>query len=316
MLFIQNLLAAGVVRGTPLLLAALGELFAERSGILNLGVEGMMLLGAAVGFKITAATDHIVLGFILAVVASAMLALLHAVISISLRGDQVVSGLGLGFFGMGLASIIGADCVGLGNVPRLKNYPIPMLSAIPVLGPIFFVHNGLVYLGYILIFLAWFYLFHTRWGLQLRAVGERPASADAQGINVAWYRYTHCGFGGAMAGLAGSSLSLAITPGWIDGMTVGQGWIAVGLVIFAGWHPIRAAWGSYLFGSIRRLPLDLQGIKEIPALRNPNWGYFLDMLPYVFTLAALIFANSNQQRRQRFGSPAALGRPFSRGESD
>lgn len=307
--FLESLLAAGVARGTPLLLAAVGEVLAERSGVLNLGVEGMMLLGAAVGYAVAHLTGSLALGLLAAMAAAALLATLHGVVSIGLAGDQVVSGLGLGFFGAGLASVVGADLVGVTGVPRVPAFEVAGLASLPVLGPVLFSQNAVVWLGIAVAVLAWAYLYRTRWGLVLRAVGESPAAADAQGLRVAAVRYAHVAAGGALAGLGGASLSLAVTPGWVDGMTAGAGWIAVGLVIFGGWDPVRVAVGAWLFGAIRRLPLDLQGIEGLPFLRNPNLGYFLDMLPYLFTIAVLVVA-----RRRRLGTPAALGQAFVRGE--
>jgi simple sugar transport system permease protein len=305
LVFWENVLSAGVASGTPLLLATLGEILAERSGVLNLGVDGMMLLGASVGFRLTWMTGSLIVGLMAALALGAIAALLHGLVTITLCSDQVVSGLGLGFFASGLAAIIGAEVVGAPGVASFGHLEMPGLARLPLLGPLFFSQNTLVYLGFILVPLCWFYLYRTRHGLMLRAVGENPTAADAQGVPVT--------MGGALAGLAGASLSLAITPGWVEGMTSGQGWIAVGLVIFAGWDPTRAAWGSYLFGAIRRLPLDLQGIENLPLFRDPNLGYFLDMLPYLFTIIVLIAANSGKLRRYR-GAPAALGLPFIRGE--
>ncbi len=308
--FLENLLAAGVARGTALWMATLGELLAERSGVLNLGVEGMMLLGAAVGFRVAHGSGSLLLGVAAAMAAAGLLALVHGAVCISLRGDQVVSGLGLGFFGAGLAAVVGAPMVGASGAPRVPAYVVPGLCELPMAGPVLFSQNLMVYVGFCLIPAAGFYLHRTRWGLVLRSVGESPAAADSQGLSVAGVRYLHVGLGGALAGLAGASLSLAITPGWVDEMTAGQGWIAVGLVIFAGWDPLRAAQGSYLFGAIRRLPLDLQGVPALPLFRNPNLGYFLDMLPYLFTIAVLVLAGRGRLRQH---APAALALPFYRG---
>ena len=309
--FFENLLAKGLAGGTPLLMATTGELFAERSGVLNLGVEGMMLLGASVGYYTAVQTGSLALGILAAMAAAAALATLHAAVTVSLAGDQVVSGLGLGFFGSGLASVLGAEMVQVRNAPRMPALDLPSLADLPVVGPALLQQNLVVYLGMALIPLAWFYLYRTRWGLTLRAAGETPTAVDAQGISVGRIRYAHVAAGGALAGLAGASLSLAITPGWVDGMTSGQGWIAVGLVIFAGWDPVRAAAGSYLFGAIRQLPLDLQGVQSLPLFRNPNLGYFLDMLPYLFTIGVLVLASRGKLRQK---APAALALPFVRGE--
>ncbi len=311
--FCENLLSAGIARGTPLLFASVGEVFCERSGVLNLGLEGMMLLGASVGFAVAFTTSSLVLGLLAAMAAAAALALLHGVVSITLAGDQVVSGLGLGFFGSGLASVLGAGFVGTHGAPRLPAFELSGLTSLPLIGPALFSQNLIVYLGFSLFPVSWLVLHRTRWGLLLRAVGENPAATDAQGISVARLRYIFVALGGALAGLAGASLSLAITPGWVEGITSGQGWIAVGLVIFSGWSPLRAAAGAYLFGAIRRLPLDLQGVESLPLFRDPNLGYFLDMLPYLFTIVVLIMAQRGWLGQQD-QAPAALGLPFVRGE--
>lgn len=310
--FAQSLCAAGVARGTPLLYATVGEILAERSGVLNLGLEGLMLAGAMTGFGVAHLTGNAWLGLAAALGMGALLSLLHAVSAVYLRADQVVSSLALAFLGMGLASVLGAPLVGLGEVARLPAFPIPVLSRIPVLGKVLFDHNVVVYLSYLLVPAVWFYIHRTRPGLHLRAAGENPAAADALGVRVQLIRVAHVLAGGALAGAAGATLSLAITPGWIDGMTAGQGWIALALVIFAGWSPLRAMAGAYLFGAIRRLPLDLQGVPGV-VQDNPNLGYFLDMLPYLVTVAVLALAGRDSVRR-RVGAPAALGKPFGREE--
>lgn len=306
-----NILAAGVRSGTPMLFATIGEIFAERSGVLNLGVEGMMLMGAMSAFGVAHATGNPWLGVLVAIAMGGLLALLHAFVVITLRADQVVSGLALTFLGTGLSAVLGAPLVEVRQAPRLPAWDVPLLADIPLLGPIFFQHNVIVYLGFVLVPLAWFYMYRTRPGLELRAVGEYPAAADVMGVNVYRLRYAYTVLGGMLAGLAGAALSLAITPLWVDGMTAGQGWIAVGLVIFAGWDPVRAAVGSYLFGAIKRLPLDLQSFAFF--LRNPATGYFANMLPYLFTIAVLVIS-ARETARRRLGAPAALGVPYVREE--
>ncbi len=306
-----NLLASGVRSGTAILFASIGEIFAERSGVLNLGVEGMMLMGAMTAFGVAHNTGNPWLGLLAAAGVGTVLALLHAFVTVTLRADQVVSGLALTFVGSGLSAVLGAPLVEIRQAPRLPTYPIPLLADLPVLGPILFNHNVIVYLGFLLIPAAWFYIYRTRPGLELRAVGEYPAAADVQGINVFALRYAYVMVGGFLAGVGGAALSLAITPLWIEGMTSGQGWIAVGLVIFARWNPVQAAVGSYLFGAIRRLPLDLQTLPLF--LRNPAWGYFLNMLPYLFTVIVLVIG-SREAMRRRAGAPAALGLPYVREE--
>jgi ABC-type uncharacterized transport system permease subunit len=311
LVILVNLLAAGIRSGTAILLATIGEIFAERAGVLNLGVEGMMLMGAMTAFATAYITGNPWLGLLAGAGVGALLALLHAFIAITLRGDQVVSGLALTFLGTGLSAVLGAPLVEIRQAPRLPAFPIPLLADLPVLGPILFQHNVVIYLGFVLVPLAWFYIQRTRPGLELRAIGEYPAAADVLGVNVHAQRYAYVMLGGLLAGLGGAALSLAITPLGIEGLTAGQGWIAVGLVIFAGWNPVRAAIGSYLFGAIRRLPLDLQNLAFF--LQNPHYGYFMNMLPYLFTIVVLVIG-SRAALRRRLGAPAALGVPYVREE--
>lgn len=316
--FLINIIGAGLRTGTPLLFATLGELITERSGVLNLGVEGMMLVGALTGFAVSYGTGDPWLGVALGMLAGGVLSLLHGLVAITLRGDQVVSGLALTFVGRGLTSVLGASYVQIRDVPRLPVIELPFMYDIPLIGPnilwpLFGRQNIVLYLGFLLVPAVWFWIERTRPGLHLRAVGEKPAAADAVGINVAWQRYLYVFVGGLFAGLAGASLSLAITPLWIDDMTAGQGWIAVGLVIFAGWNPWRAVVGAYIFGALRRLPLDLQAIAWLPFASNPILGVWLEMIPYLFTVLALVFS-SREAIRKRLGAPAALGIPYIRGE--
>lgn len=309
--FLVTLLAAGIRSGTAILFSAIGEIFAERSGVLNLGIEGMMLMGAVTAYGIAFATGNPWIGLGVAVLVGGMMALLHAAVTISLRADQVVSGLALTFLGSGLSAVLGAPLIEVRTAPRLPNFPIPVLADLPVVGPILFNHNVIVYVGLLAAPLAWWYIHRTRPGMELRAIGEYPAAADALGINVNLQRYAYVVFGGMMAGLGGASLSLAITPLWIEDMTAGQGWIAVGLVIFASWDPLRAALGSYLFGAIRRLPLDSQNLSFF--LANPQLGYFMNMLPYLFVILLMLLSARSELRR-RIGAPAALGQPYVREE--
>lgn len=306
---IISLLAAGVRSGTAILFASVGEIFAERSGVLNLGVEGMMLMGAMTGYGVAFATGNPWLGLLAALAVGAILALLHAFVTVTLHADQVVSGLALTFLGTGMSAVLGASLVEVKNAPRLQAFEIPFLAQIPIIGPILFNHNIVVYLGFILAPLAAFYIYRTRPGMSLRAIGEYPAAADVLGINVALLRYVYVVVGGMFAGLGGAALSLAITPLWLEGMTAGQGWIAVGMVIFARWNPLVAMAGAYLFGAINRLPLDIQNIAFF--LRNPQLGYFMKMLPYLFTILVLV-VSARQALRRRVGAPAALGVPYQR----
>jgi len=314
------ILQAGVASGTVLLFATLGEVFAERSGVLNLGVEGMMLIGAMTGFSVTIATGNPWIGVLVAMLFAGLISQIHAFIVITLQADQVVSGLALTFLGAGISVVLGEGLSKAGTVSLMPNFSIPLLSQIPMLGPIFFKDQSvLVYIGYLMIPLAWYYINRTRGGLHLRAVGEYPAAADALGINVFRMRYFYVFVGGMLAGLGGATISLAVAPGWFSELTTGgQGWIAVGLVIFAQWDPVRAAIGSYAFGALRRLILDIQGPLTLfgldnPFYYNPYWGFFLQMLPYAFTAIVLVIG-SREAMRKRLGAPAALGNPYIRGE--
>ena len=314
------ILAAGVATGTVLLFAAIGEIFAERAGVLNLGVEGMMLMGAVAGFSTTVSTGNPWLGLILAMLAGGLISLLHAVVTIHFRADQVVSGLALTFLGSGLARVLGEGLSNAGNTELLPRLTIPLVSGVPVIGPIFLHDQSiLVYVGYLLVPIAWFWINRTRPGLHLRAVGEYPAAADAQGIGVYRLRYAYVFVGGLLAGLAGATITLATSPGWFSEQTTnGRGWIAVGLVIFAQWSPIRAAFGAYLFGAISRYILDVQGAGTILGITNPfqagrSATFFLEMLPYLLVVLVVVIG-SREAARKRVGAPAALGTPYVRGE--
>ena len=314
------ILQAGIASGTVLLFAALGEVLAERSGVLNLGVEGMMLIGAMSAFSVTIATGNPWIGVLAAMLVAGLLSQIHAFIVITLQGDQVVSGLALTMLGAGISLVLGEGLSKAGTVSLMPNFSIPLLSQIPIIGPIFFTNQSvLVYIGYLLTPLMWYYINRTRPGLHLRAVGEYPSAADALGINVFKMRYFYVFLGGMLAGLAGATISLAVAPGWFSELTTGgQGWIAVGLVIFAQWDPIRAAVGAYAFGALRRLILDIQGPLVLfgvanPFYYNPYLGFFLQMLPYAFTIVVLVIG-SREAMRKRLGAPAALGNPYIRGE--
>jgi simple sugar transport system permease protein len=302
--------------GTPLLFASVGELLAERSGVLNLGVEGMMLIGAVTGFwtvQHLGGPDWLVLTAAIGVAALAALAtsLIHAVLAISFRANQIVSGLALTIFagGSGLSSYLG-NVGHLGGHPALHEFKainVLGLADAPVLGPLVFHQNALVYVSWLVVVLAMFYLYRTRPGLHVRAVGESPATADAMGVNVAVHRYVHTLIGGALAGIAGAYFSLAITPNWVDGMTSGAGWIAIALVIFAFWRPELALVGAYLFGAFSSLAFTLQArqVHLPPEVFNS--------LPYLMTIVVLVFVSTSWAKR-RLGAPAALGVPYVREE--
>lgn len=297
-----------LISGTPLLFATIGEIFSERAGVMNLGIEGMMLIGAMSGFAVWFNTGSLMFGLLVGMLLGGMLALLHAVITITLRADQVVSGLAVTLLGGGLSSILGQPYVG-------QRVPVPFTITLPILENIAAQQLILVILGLIFAPLAWLYVNRTRPGLNMRSVGEYPSAADSLGINVYLIRYTYVIFGGAMSGFAGASMSLVTDPGWVDGKTSGLGWIAVALVIFAAWDPMRGMWVSYFFGLLRRLPLDLQNpaLPLISTANNPSIGRLMDMLPYLATIFILILGSRDSIRR-RLGAPAALGTPYVRGE--
>lgn len=307
---LSHLLAAGVTRAAPLLIAALGAITAERAGVLNLGLEGVMLLGAMTGFATTAATANPWLGLGSALLAGAALGLLYAVVVVSLQADQVVSGLALGFVGTGLSAVLGAPLAAAPQkIVELPQLSIPFLQQIPLLGRALFATSVIVYVAFVLLLITKL-LDRTRWGLHITAVGENPSAADAMGVPVLRYRYACTIWGSALAGLAGGCLSLAITPMWVDDLTAGQGWIAVGLVVVARWRAIPAAWIALLFGVLRRLPLELQGMSAL--LGNPKLGYLFDMLPYLGTIVVLVI-RTRPGVRKYFAPPSALGIPYVRG---
>ena len=315
----EVILRAGLSTGTILIFAAIGEILTERAGIMNLGVEGMMLLGAMAAFKTSLATGNPWLGLLAGIVAGGILSLAHGLVTIHFQADQVVSGLSLTFLGTGLALVLGEGLTGQ-NAPLIPSMDFPLLANIPYLGPLFFKgFNILVYIGYLFIPLAWYFIQKTRPGMHLRAVGEKPSAADTLGINVYGVRYMYTFIGGCLAGLAGATISIAVSPGWYSSLTTsGQGWIAVALVIFAQWNPLRAALGGYLFGMLRRFMLDLQGPMVLLGMRNPffynhNLVFFLQMTPFILTIIALVWG-SRAAMRKRLGAPAALGVPYVRGE--
>ncbi|RLF22866.1 MAG: ABC transporter permease [Thermoprotei archaeon] len=303
-----HLLNISIKAGTPLLLASLGEVYAERSGVLNLGLEGIMLIGAATGFIVAYSTGCPELGVLAAIVAGAIIGLLHAFVCISLQANQVVAGLALVMVGTGLSSLMARDYVGIALKRALRPVKIPGLSRIPIIGEGFFHHDILVYASYFITLILWFIMYKTKYGIWIRAVGEDPSAADAMGVNVYLVRYICTTFGGAMAGLAGAHISLAYTPMWVEGITVGRGWIALALVIFAMWDPLRAMIGAYLFGTTEvlqywlQMPLQAMGID--PSL--------LGTFPYVATIIVLL-VGSFERIRKRIGAPASLGKPYVRG---
>lgn len=301
---IGPILQAAVRSGTPLLLAATGEVFAERAGILNLGIEGMMLVGALAGFLSSYLIANMAVALLAAVVFGGLTAFIHAYLTVTLRSDQVVSGLAITLLGVGLTSFLGRGVIG--QVARgIEIYRVPGLSDIPVLGRILFQQDALVYASYAIIPLAWAVLYRTHLGLNIRAVGENPEAADALGVNVALVKYGCVILGGALAGLAGAYLSLAYTTMWVDQMSAGRGWIALALVVFSGWNPLMVAAGAYLFGGMEALQLRMQAVGTGISV------HFLTMTPYLVTILFLVNAS---QRRRKSRPPASLGVPYFREE--
>jgi simple sugar transport system permease protein len=295
-------LVTATTGATPLLLAALGETVAERAGVLNLGVEGMMLMGAVGAFVVTTNTGSDILGLLAAMIAAAALAAVFGVLTLTLAANQVATGLAATIFGTGLSTLLGARYVGKSVVP-LPRLHVPVLSDIPVVGPLFLQQDGVVYLALALTAgLVWL-MAHTRVGLIVRAVGESDTAAHALGHNVIGVRYAAVLFGGAMAGLGGAYLSLASTPMWIEGLTAGRGWIALALVVFGAWRPWRVLAGAYLFGGINVLQLYLQGAGFVAVPTQ-----VLAMIPYLATIAVLMAISSGGARRLQ--APACLGKPF------
>ncbi len=301
------LFSAAVQSGTTLLYPTIGEIFAERSGILNLGVEGMMIMGAFFGFVVTYITRNPYIGFLAGVLAGGAAALIHAFVSITLRGNQVVSGLALTIFGLGFTNFYGQRWINLRSPVTVSQMSVPLLSKIPYIGPIFFKQDALVYTSYIVAIVMWFILYKTKVGVHLRATGQNARAADAMGVNVYATRYWWTFFGGLLAGAGGAYLTIAYAPFWLDGMTAGRGWIAIALVIFAMWDPLNAMVGAYLFGGIDALQLQLQAVGvTIPSS-------LLNMLPYLLTLIVIIIATLIV-RVKHISAPKELGIPYNREE--
>ena len=293
-----------LIAGTPLLIGTVGEVICERSGILNLGVEGVMSIGAVTAFIVTFHTGNPWLGLAAALAAGMLFSLIHAFASISLQSNQVVSGLALTMLGLGVSGLIGKPYVGKPLTIKINAVAIPVLSDIPYLGPIFFRHSPFFFIAVGLALVAWFVLEHTLLGIKIRSAGENPQATETQGINVAAIRYLAVIVGGAFSALAGAHLSISYSKSWIEGMTAGRGWIVIALTIFALWNPLRAMLGAFLFGGIFVLQYLLQ-----PYGISPN---FLAMLPYMATLAVLLVGGLRDSRK--LNAPAMLGEPYRRGE--
>lgn len=296
------ILASTVTAATPLIIAALGVLVSERAGVLNLGVEGMMLVGAVIAFAVGVSTNSLLLGYGAAIAAGIIVSLLFAVLTLSLQANQVATGLALALFGAGLSAFIGLPFVGT-PIERVPMLEIPVLSDLPLFGALLFRYDAVVYLSILLYFVVAWFLNRSGAGLRLRAIGEAPGIAHSLGLSVIRIRYLAVMFSGAMSGLAGAYLSTALTPMWVEGMSAGRGWIVLALVVFATWRPLRVLLGAYLFGGVTVLQLHAQGF----GLAVPS--EFLSMLPYAATIVVLVLICRNP-RTILLNQPASLGRSF------
>ncbi len=293
-----------MVAGTPLLLGTVGEVICERSGILNLGVEGVMSVGAVVAFIVTYTTGNPWLGLMAAIAAGMLVSVLHAFASVTLQANQVVSGLALTMIGLGLSGMLGKPYVGKPLEIKMDDVAIPYLSDIPVIGPIFFDQTPFFYMAILLAFGAWFFLERTSLGIKVRSTGENPRATETQGVNVTLVRYMSVIIGGGFSAMAGAHLSTSYSKSWIEGMTAGRGWIVIALTIFSLWNPGRAILGAFLFGGIFVLQYLLQ-----PLGISPN---FLAMLPYLATLVILLAMSLTGNKK--LNAPEMLGEPYKRGE--
>jgi simple sugar transport system permease protein len=301
---IISVLQRALIAGTPLLLATIGEIICERSGILNLGVEGMLAIGAVTAFIVTFTTGNPWFGLVAAIVASALISAIHAFVSITLQSSQVVSGLALTMLGLGISGLVGKPYIGKPLAEKMATWPIPVLSDIPVVGVIFFDHSPYFYMAILLALIAWFVLQYTKLGIIIRSAGENPRATETQGVSVYKVRYWCVMTGGALAGMAGAHLSTSYSKSWIEGMTAGRGWIVIALTIFALWNPMRAIIGAFLFGGIFVLQYLLQ-----PLGISPN---LLATLPYLSTLVVLFIGALLDSRK--LSGPATLAEPYRRGE--
>jgi simple sugar transport system permease protein len=300
--FLTSFLVSVTAAATPLLLAATGELVAERAGVLNLGIEGMMLVGAIAGFAVGHVTGSTMLGIVAAMFGGLVLSALFGFLTLTMLCNQTAAGLALTIFGRGFSSLMGAGYVGIKG-PTLPKLDIPVLTQLPLFGPVLFGQDALVYVAFVLLAAVWWFLYRTHAGLVLRAVGDSHDAAHAIGYPVIAIRRAATLFGGAMAGLAGGYMSLSYSPLWAENMTAGRGWIALALVVFATWRPAWLLVGAYLFGGIMYLSLYVQGI-GIP-IPSP----FVSALPYLATVLVLAII-SRDRRRIRLNQPACLGKPF------
>jgi ABC-type uncharacterized transport system permease subunit len=306
--FLTQALVAAVEMGTPLLFATLGGVISERAGVINLGMEGLLLVGALVAFVTMLGTQSYLAALGAAALVSGTVTMVHGLVCLVLRANQIASGLALTLFGTGLSGLFGDKLIGK-TIEPLDNHALPGLSQIPLIGPALFNQDVLVYLSYACVLATWFILYKSRLGLTIRSMGENPEVCDTMGLSVLGYRFWCLVVGGMFIGLGGAYFSLALNSYWVDNITAGRGWIAVALVIFAFWHPLKALAGAYLFGFAIALELRLQllGIGLSP--------YFLKMLPYLLTILVLTTVTIRNQRRGLQVMPAGLGQGFVRGET-
>lgn len=304
-----SILGAAVRSGTPILYATLGEILTEKGGVMNLGLEGIMLMGALSGFAVSLSTGNPWLGLVAAFGVGACLGLVHAFLSVTLGSNQVVCGLAMTMFGSGASALMGRSYIGM-KIQGIDGFAVPWLSDLPVVGKVFFAQDIMVYASYVLVILLFCFFNYTRPGMNLRAVGDNPKAADAMGLPVARIRYCYTILGAGLVALGGAYMSVIYNRFWAESMTAGRGWIAVAMVIFAIWNPFQAALGAYLFGGTEAFQLRLQTAgTSIPAP-------LLMMLPYIMTILVLLFISMGRGRRVLLSAPAALGLPFYREERD
>ena len=301
---LEILLDATVRAGTPILFATLGAIINERAGIINLGIEGLMLIGALAGFTGTYLSGSLLVGVLCAFALAFAAGSIHALITVPLRGNQIVSGLALTMFGIGITALFGKQMVGQ-TIEGFARVALPGLNRLPIIGRAFFNQDLLIYFSLLLVVLIWLFFYRTRWGLALRTIGENPAAADTCGIAVSRYRFLAVAVGSGLVGIGGAYLSLASTPMWIENMSAGRGWIAVALVIFAGWSSPRAMLGAYLFGGITAMQLRFQ------AMGTTVSAHILQMLPYFFTILVLVISTLRLQKGAS-QQPESLGLPYDR----
>lgn len=305
MSFLSDLVVAAISSGTPLLFAVLGGILSERSGVIHLGAEGAMLIGAVISCITFIHTENLFVTLIAALAASGALGLIHAFLCITLRSNQIVSGLAITLFGTGLSAYLGKSVAGVALPVSVPKVQLPWLESVPFIGRVFASLDIFIWFSFLLVIILYLYMYKTSWGLHLRAVGDSPATSDAMGISVTSSRYLHVIFGSMLMGLAGFYLIMAYSPNWIEGMTAGRGWIAVALIIFAGWNPIYALLCSYFFGGLDALGFRIQ----LTEIGIPS--YFLKMIPYIVTILVLMLVGWRNRNKPSM-EPKSLGIPYVR----